>query len=356
MKRIYSLIVVWLFVGMTYTTLAQTRIVNDRVKLYQKTEKKINKYGLRSSKYDGVYHMVGAYVEGSYSAFIHNVEDYQCKPGGYGLGAGINYAYQNGRLLVQTGLGIRWQEMKGTVSDKIGKVQYYFPHLYDTQGTEFNLQYDFFSRTDISRHFYLTLPIMVGGYIYKSWYILGGLKAQLQLAGSTKITAVGSTTATYERYIDILEEMDNHGYRKNVPLEREGKKLDLGIDVMACLEMGYEWSLVKKVVRVRSDIDRYDYRLRLAAFCDFGILNICPSISQKSAEGLDVALYGIPSATRYDFATYTMNHVLMTPNASSKQVRNMFVGVRFTFLFGYRTKDRCLMCGSRGKTQYIYRR
>lgn len=348
MKRyiVHILLVVGLIGGIVLPMSAQTRISGNKVKQYTVSKKKVNKMGIRSSYYDGVYHMVGAWVDGSYSAYIHSANDYKNTPGGYGLSGGLLYGYQNGKLLIQTGLGVTYQAMWGSVPDMISDSRYYFPRLRDTQGTEFNLQYDFFDRKDVSRNLYINLPIMAGGYLYKDLYMLAGLKMSLQVAGSTYMTASGSTTATYERYIGIIEEMDNHGYRKNVPLEQSESKLNLGFDLMAAVELGYEWHLTKKAVRVRSDMDRYDYRLRLAAFADFSLLNIAP--------GKDKPLYDIPENTRFDFATFQMNHVLMSENVSSAAVRNLFAGVRLTvFFFGYRTKDRCIMCESRGKQKYL---
>ena len=326
---------------------SQTRIYGNKVHRYHHSSDRVNKMGIRSEYQEGVYHLIGAYFDGAYSSFVTGSTEFTNKPGGYGLGAGLIYGYQNGKLLIQTGVGVRYQLVKGIVADKINDPLYYYPRVRDTQGTEFDLRYNFTDRTDLARSLFLNIPVMAGGYLYRNWYALGGLKIGLLLAGSTEMSAIGTSFAQYDRYIGDIGQMDNHGYRKDVPLVRSGDKLNVNLDLQLSGEIGYEWHLKKKAIRVRSDLDRYDYRLRIAAFADFGLISI--------NAGQSANLYGIPANTRYDFDTFTMTHVFNSANTESAALRNLFAGVRVTvFFFGYRTKDKCLMCEARGKQKYIW--
>lgn len=69
---------------------------------------------------------------------------------------------------------------------------------------------------------------------------------------------------------------------------------------------------------------------------DFGILNIAPNG--------DGVFYDIPEETLYDFPTYQAAHVFTTKDASQYWMRNLFTGIRFTVLFGFKAQERCILC------------
>ena len=345
--RRFVILMTLVAMALTPATLsAQTRMQGEKVNMQVRTEKRINKYGLRSDPYDGVYHFGSFWVEGAYSQFLCAVPDYRSLAG-YGVGGGLSYLYQNGRFLLSAGVGVRYQTAYNAVTDFVGADRYAYSRVRDTQGMECELQYDFESRQDISRSLYLNVPVLVGAYFYRRWYILGGFKFQSQLLGSTAMSVLATSTATYDRYIGSMGEMDNHGLRKQVPLYRTGERVQLGLDVMASIEIGHEWTLRKYKRYVRSDLDRRDYRVRLSAFADFGILSIAPKAVTSPSP-----LYGIPEETRYDFDTFTMTHMLSSEEASGS-VRNLFAGVKLSFYFGYKTHQKCIMCGTRGRQQYL---
>ena len=319
---------------------AQTRMQGDKVNMQVRTEKKINRFGLRSDPYDGVYHFGAFWLEGAYSQFIPSQQQAANK-GGYGVGGGLSYLYQNGRFLLSAGVGVRYQAAYTAVADYSET----YPRVRDTQGTEYDLNLLFENRADLSRSLYINVPLMAGAYFYRRWYAMAGFKFQAQLVGSTAMSALATSMAYYDRYIGPVGEMDNHGLRRQVPLTREGDRLNLGLDVLASLELGNEWKLKKNTRYIRGDIDRRDYRVRLALFADIGILSIMPSHSTNP-------LNGVPADTRYDFDTFTMTHLFASDQAAGA-LRNLFAGVKLSFYFGYKTRQRCIMCSNRGRQQYL---
>ena len=106
---------------------------------------------------------------------------------------------------------------------------------------------------------------------------------------------------------------------------------------MAHGEVGYEYNIQQRAknYHIRPS-DRMDGRLRIAGFADFGILNSCPRT--------DLPFYETPMETIYDFPTYRMEHVFATKDAQTYWMRNLFVGVRVTFLFGFKPGERCILC------------
>ena len=153
----------------------------------------------------------------------------------------------------------------------------------------------------------------------------GNTDRQLQF-----MTDLGTTilccTPSYAAY--LAESVNERGLRDRIKLK---------MDVMAHVEGGYEYNTQQsnKNYRTRPG-DRIDCRLRFAAFVDFGILNITP-------DG-NAPYYGIPEETLYDFPTYQAEHVFSTKDATQYWMRNLFTGIRFTVLFGFKPQERCILC------------
>ena len=69
---------------------------------------------------------------------------------------------------------------------------------------------------------------------------------------------------------------------------------------------------------------------------DCGLLSICP--------GGNKVFYDTPMESIYDFSTYSAEHVFSTQDASKHWVRNLTVGLRVTFLFGFQPQEHCILC------------
>ena len=296
--------------------------------------------GLHASLYTGSHHLIGISAEGSWSSFINNVPTVKGLPLGGAAGIHFLYEYQYSGLIIQTGLGLAYQRVFTNVSD----TTMYHYDLIDSWSSinprSLDLRHRFYERQDMSQIIYAQLPLYAGHYFFGSTgiaYFLAGLRLNYAFWGTTQQKLVGSSAGKYHDYIGVWDEMDNHGFRKDVPIERKGERLNLKIDVMAHAEVGYEYNTQQSAKDYRTrPSDRLDCRLRFAAFADFGILNICPQTKN--------VYYGIPLETIYDFPTYRMDHVFSTEDASKYWVRNLFVGVRFTVLFGFRPEERCILC------------
>lgn len=327
------------------TAAAQTRVVNDfsrNDRLQSKSGKRVNGSGLRTTTYDGVHHLLGIHVDGGYSKMFGNMPTILNRPGGYTIGAGFDYSYTGRGLILQTGLAVRWQE----VSNRVLNDSLIIDPITDTEGTPFRLQYNMTDRVDMSRNLYLQIPVLAGTYFYGA-YFLAGVKLNFQLLGNTKTKLNVTTTATYDKYIGPWEEMDNHGIRKEVEEVRNGRKLDLKFDVMATAEIGYEWSLGNYGKKGYHKHSAKDYRVRLGAFVECGLLDIMPKGNKVS--------YVIPEQSRYDFSTFEFNHLYSTAEAKQYHARNFFTGVRLTFFFfGKQSTEKCILCGPLGDETKMY--
>lgn len=297
-------------------------------------------FGLHASEYSGSHHLIGFSAEGSWSSFASNMPAAKITPGGGAAGFHLLYEYQYSGFILQTGIGIAYQRVFSGVAD----TAIYHEHMQDTwSGTDpvdYTLKHAFTERRDMSQQLYGQIPLYFGTYFFGSQgigYFLAGVHANYAFRGNTKQSMLGTTSGKFERYDGIFEEMDNHGFRKDVPIERKGPQLKLKFDLMAHAEIGYEYNTrqTAKDYRVRP-ADRLDGRIRIGAFLDFGMLNICPNTKGS--------FYDLPTETIYDFSTYQMDHIFSTTDAKAFWQRNLFVGVRVTFLFGFKPEERCILC------------
>lgn len=322
------------------------RVDNKRVHAYnmpsRKSDRRISTYkGLRTSQYAGQHHLVGLYVDGAYSSFLHHSPVSDLRPGGWGTGAGLVYEYQNTRFYLQTGVGVRWQDVYTSVADTV----FYRYQVPDAQsgidGVFMDLQYDFHNRTDRTRNLSVQVPLLFG-VNFSGGYCMAGVKLNYALIGDTRINALGTTRARYDRYMGTWEEMDNHGYRKDVPLSRMGARVPYKFDVMASAEVGYEFTagMFRQSFHPSS---QGDVRFRIGAFVDCGMLSITPAATDR-------LLYQIPDNALFDFPDYQLNHVFTTDAAQGLSLHNFFVGLRFTVLYSFQGKEECLFCFDRPKS------
>ena len=338
--RITHITAVALLLLLPLLSVAQTRVRNDYSsntdRVRAASSKRVNHSGLRTTAYDGVHHLVGLHVDGGYSAMFGNMPVMHTAPGGYTAGFGLDYSYTGRGLILQTGVGIRWQDVRNRFDNDSLVVD---PAM-DSEGVPYRLKYDFTDRYDRSRNIYVQVPVLAGMYFY-NFYFLAGLKFSAQLAGWTRTDTYVSTTASYDRYIGIWEEMDNHGIRKDVEESRDGEALKLKFDLMGTAEIGYEWAMGNYGKKGYKKQNAKDYRLRLSAFLECGLLDISPNTK--------LSVYKIPDETPYDFSTFEFNHHLSTAQAADYHFRNLFAGIRLSFFFfGYQSTEKCILCGPLG--------
>ena len=296
-------------------------------------------FGLHASQYSGSHHLIGLSMEGGWSTFAHNMPNVSMLPGGGMGGVHVLYEYQYSGFLLQTGLGVAYQRVFNSLAD----TTIYHEHMHENwngNDAEFTLKHRFTDRQDMSQQLYGQVPVYLGHYIFGSHgigYFLAGVHVGYAFGGNTQQKMMCTTTGLYEKYIGIWEEMDNHGFRKDVPIERKGSQLQLKFDLMAHAEVGYEYNTRQsaKDYQIRP-VDRLDGRIRFAAFANFGILSINPYTK--------LPLYGTPEETIYDFSTYEVEHVFATKDANAYWLRNLSVGLRVTFLFGFQPKEHCILC------------
>jgi len=296
--------------------------VHGRVSRHNQKRYK-DRFGLRSSEFSYDAHYLGGWIDGDYARIFHSIP--QTKHlGGYSIGSGIAYEFRSSYFLLHTGIGVRWMEVRDSVPnvylnnmDMLSlSGDYRWQNMKDSYGVPINsLNYAFTKRVDYIRSLTLELPVMFG-FKYEGFYCLAGFKFGFGLFGRSRATTYVTTTASYEeRYIGIYGEMDNHGYRKDVPISSATHNTALKrFDIAPAIEIGYDW-------RVE------DWHFRLAAYADYGLMNLNPGSSLKQIE--------VPYDSRFDFDTFVLNPVYTSPTAVAQPMHNFNAGLRFVFIYEF---------------------
>ena len=301
------------------------------------SDRKKDQNGLLTGTHSEVRHLFGIYTEGAYSTTLFTNPDICTAPLGYAYGGGFCYDFQYYYFKMQIGLGIKMQNLTTHVND----ITIHDDHVSDAWGYPYNLKYDFKDRIEHSNNAHLQIPLLLGSG-HKNLYALAGVKINLNLNSSTHINTIGTTTGTYDQFSGIFEEMDNHGLRKNVPIDFYDKRNLSAFDIMASLEIGGEWGtkyrpIVSRYRPASEPLHELEWRVRIAAFVDFGLLT--PKYSNPN-------IVEIPTDTKWDFCTFKMNNILSSNTPHNAHLHNFYAGIKLTVFIGSLHYVTCVICGS----------
>lgn len=333
MKRLTLILLALLLV--LPAALAQSRIDPGDKRIDSQHRNKISPYrthdrrksadhkGLRSSVHSGECYLAGFWVDAGYARLFHNVPDVKHLGGG-GLSIGGLFEYESGYFMLQTGAGLAFRQYNDSVHDV-----HYDNLLYGALTTDIRwntiidsygvpvdvLYYDFARRRDVARTLSVQIPLLLGAN-FDGFYFLAGPKINFSFWGQTVMACDATSTADYSsRYIGMYTEMDNHGYRHDVPLKYTGPALwNIRFNLMASAEIGWEFYLGVN-------------HLRIAAYADYGLLSVSPSSGNQ--------FVSVPYDTKFNFETFSFNHVYTTAEAADCRMNEFSCGIKFTYLYEF---------------------
>ena len=304
------------------------------------SDKKQDHNGLLTGTHSAVYNLFGFYTYGAYSTHLFTNSNICSMPIGHSYGGGFCYEFQYYYLKLQAGLGIRFQQLETSVHDFTLDDS----NVTDAWGYPYTLHYDFVNRTDYYKNVQFEMPLLVGSGD-KNFYAMAGLKLTLNTISTTKINAIGSTTANYDQFLGKFEEMDNHGLRKNVDINYSSSRLfekPFFFDLKASIEVGGEIGTkyqppVSRYRNSREPDKELQWRIRLAAFCDLSLLPLQLDNSTKD-------LVNIPQETKWDFCTFKMNYIHSINQSYNAHLRDFYAGVKLTVFLGSLSYITCIIC------------
>lgn len=251
--------------------------------------------------------------------------------GGSGTVGGF-YEYKKRRFILQTGLDMSMSWTSLSIAHQTLQTP-----MIDSEGIPFTFQGEIKDRTDKARFFDFQVPLRMGIEIQR-FYMLAGVRLCLTMPATTLSKALLKTTGDYgDRYLDILENMPNHGFHDYSLIQSNSKLYSLP-DLRLEAEAGGTFTFGR--------LNFIAPKVRIGAFVSCGVLNVL-----KPRSGLPLTQINLSENTQV-----TMNHVyasdycIDTSDNSTKlatSVHNLQVGIRLSLLFpitdrkdGYNTHIR----------------
>lgn len=281
------------------------------------------------------HNLIGIYADGSWSAMLSSQKELApgltVQPGrnGYGLSIGFDYEYEWEHLLLNTGIGFRWQQSETRVSDQHTSLP-----LVDIQGYKMDFHYQMRLRSDLSRLGYMQIPLMVGA-MYDHLYFMGGVKLNVAMVGITAQSTRITTYSEYDRYSAPIINTDQHGNQTDVLVDDRNLRLSIRPDLALSAEIGLNFGTYNPAETGYGAFRRPDTRFRLGLFVDYGLIGLKPSATN--------VLYSLPD-NFYDLRRMELPHVYSTTMAQDARLTNLYVGVKLTVLWGVNRSFYCATC------------
>ena len=267
-------------------------------------------------------HCLAIWANGGVAEYIGSTPQISKTLGGGGA-LGIGYEWRGRSILVQAGLGARYI----SAGFKAENAVYTLPNQYDSEGDLMDYQYLESKRRDSYSQLAVQIPVMVGVHA-NHFYFLVGPKVGLNILNQAKASGVYSAQGVYEMLIDPLANMDNHMFFTNRELTAE-QKYGMKINVAGSLELGGEFAL-----REGSSGDTY---MRIGAFADFNILD------DRAASSNPMLKTPAVFNDRDMLSEVKLTDYLHS-SAATNPVRQLFAGIKLTFVFTSGVRYGCVMC------------
>lgn len=262
-----------------------------------------------------VSHFISLHGDLGYSAMLHNIAD-QKPSTGMNTNIGVDYRLYHNHFLFSAGLEGMYQ-MNINLMDKLDVT---IPML-DTERDLFDMHVHVDKSRDMTHMVNVNVPLLFGGE-WKRFYFLLGPKISLNVYGMTSSSAQFTTYGEYDRYYDDFYEMPNHQFMSDREMKSGSLPISWNMNIMAHAEIGGRIGHMFKTKQFRIRPDKV--RMYLAAYVDFGLLNI-----QRNHGGSPIFEF-----RETDKGVQFFIQPLMLSNLSDNaMVRNLNVGIKYTIAF-----------------------
>lgn len=261
--------------------------------------------------------------EGGFATYVGKAEGIKPAIGGGGA-LGVGYEYRAQTFLLQTGLGAKFIASRFKIED-----QNFDCYTIDDEGWALlPYQYQQRNRLDKYNQLSMQIPVLAGAH-FDNLYFLAGVKLNFNVLTKNKVQATYRTVGYYEEFIDPFEDMDNHKFFTSQDFSTSNSS-PFSFNLAASAEIGGEFLLKDE----RGSAKQY---LRVAAFMDF---NILPDSKSSSRQLID-----------YPYEYNAVNSLediqfvdVLNSSAVTKAMRQLFVGVKVTFLLTSPERFSCVIC------------
>ena len=291
---------------------------------------------------------VGLYANAGEWSLIPTKSDYSFSLGAAG-GLGFLYELQAGpahsqtRFLFDIGVGADYGMTSFNVTQNQSQS---IPNQVDLNGDEFDYIYQLNGRKDQYQNLAVRVPIMFGVQHYR-FYMLAGVKVGANIYKNVLTEGTLTTYGDYKEF-DDFRNMPEYQFFESLPLKRKSPaKFDmLNLDVS--FEIGGRIGQVTDASGF--DVPKSKVEYRLAAFADYGVLDIRQGHKGDTQQSLiipetynAVEAYNPDGKNQSMVDNMTTNDIITTENFA-KSLNNFMVGLKFTVLFQLPEPGQCVIC------------
>ena len=230
---------------------------------------------------------------------------------------GVGYELSIKKFILQTGVGYQYLNASLQLQDSLHNLM-----LLDSEGDIFRGYFLFSENNDSYQMGSVTIPLLLGAKFNKI-YFLAGVKMGINISTVSTHKSKIRSYADYAQFIDVFEDMPNHGLL--TWNERNNRSMKLDPSYMASVEFGYLFkSKPSKGLSVN---------YRIAAFANYGLNNIKPT----STVNQELIL----SKSPITYQPY-LNSVLLSQEYRNTKFNPLFAGMKLTVVLGLPSPRKCI--------------
>ena len=147
---------------------------------------------------------------------------------------GVGYRYMYKALVLDLGFGAEFRIRNNQPYD-IANVK--ADHIDDT-GEPFLGTHSWCNRHTTMQNVGVHIPVIIG-FEVRRFYLLAGIKANIDVWGTIAEKGAYTLTGKYYRYMDEWENVEGHQFVTDEPYETKSVNQSVGWDLRACGEIGY---------------------------------------------------------------------------------------------------------------------
>jgi len=261
------------------------------------------------------HHFIGFWAEAGYAGWLTSMDGAKLFSGA-APSFGVGYRLFSNNFILQTGVEGQYIWMKGSIPE-IRRQELMNDN--DIPNEQFLMSIHMYNYTDVNMMVNVHVPLLVG-YENGRFYALGGIKAGMNVLAKAVSSATMTTTADYEPYIGMMEDLPNHGIG-TAPVTSGEQNFRMGLNLTMHLEAGARLDKFKRYKAFH--IRNHPYRVYLGAYLEYGMANVHTAVANGPMAGLDLT-HGVQA---------NLVPMMLCNEMKNGTVNPLAVGVKFTMLF-----------------------
>ena len=262
-------------------------------------------------------HFISIHGDAGYSALLHTIDNLPPSAGMNG-NIGLDYRLFRNNCIFSIGVEGMYQLSVNQMAGQDVTIP-----MIDTEGDLFGMHVLVDKSKDLAHMVNLNIPILIGGE-WGRFYFMVGPKVSLNMYGVTSSEAQITTFGEYERAYDDFYNMPNHQFVNGQYMGSASLPLKWNFNILAHLEIGGRIGHMFKHRQFRINPDLV--RMYLAAYADFGVLNLCTGKSDMPTFDYRETDQGVQ---------FYSQPLLLSSMAAGQTFRNLNVGIKFTVAFEF---------------------